>query len=120
MNKVIHIIGWSSGLITIASAGVALIWFFFGLNTRIETLESQMQAIYQSASTGNRNNILENKENATSSQASINYNKMQNLVDTCATLALRVADAYDKGSSLSVAQPLEKMMDKLGCNNVNK
>lgn len=45
---------------------------------------------------------------------------MSNLTETCATLALRTATAYENGNPSTVAFPLEKMMEKLGCDNILK
>lgn len=33
----------------------------------------------------------------------------------CATIASRVADAYRAGNAANVAQPLERLMDRIGC-----
>lgn len=117
MNKKIEFIGWSSGLITIAATGIGLVWFFFGLDSRISTLENQMQAIYQSALTAPRNIVKENS-GVSSSKTQTANNQLQKLVETCSSLALKTAAAYENGTSLSVAGPLEKMMDKLGCNKI--
>ena len=119
MNKTIEIIGWSSGLVTFAATGVGLVWFFFGLDNRVNTLESQMQAIYQSAlsSTKTPTNVQEQTGSYSPPIESTN-NQLQKLVETCSELALRVATAYENTNPLTVAAPLEKMMDKLGCHKI--
>ena len=119
MSKVIEFLGWFSGLVTIAAAGVGMVWFFFGLDSRVSTLEGQMQAIYQSASSSSQvtaNNASRDGGDA-SSGASTN-NQLQTLIETCSELALRVARAYENTNPLTVAAPLEKMMDKLGCHKI--
>ena len=122
MNKVLETIGWTSGLVTIAGAGIGLVWFFFGLDNRLSTLENQMQAIYQSVLSTPQSAVQEPSENRVNQpvDAQTTNNQLQKLVETCAALALRVATAYENGNPLTVADPLEKMMDKLGCNKIAK
>lgn len=121
VNKVIETIGWTSGLVTIAATGVGLVWFFFGLDNRLSTLENQMQAIYQSALSSPPQSVAQDQPKNSPNQpveARATNNQLQKLVETCSELALRVATAYENTSPLTVAAPLEKMMDKLGCNKI--
>lgn len=120
MKKLFEFIGWFSGLVTLIATVVTLVWFFFGINSRIEILESQVQAIYQSEPNGMQTNPKENGEKNTTINNSANSNQMSNLTETCATLALRTATAYENGNPSTVASPLEKMMEKLGCDNILK
>ncbi|MEQ9863588.1 hypothetical protein [Pectobacterium aroidearum] len=121
MNKVLSVLSLVSSVIGIISTAIALVWFFFGLDNRVKTLENQMQAIYQSASVSSQNTVSKKDGNVVSiSKDQTADSKIQNLVDVCATLAIRVANAYEKGSPLSVAQPLKEMMDKLGCNKIQQ
>nr|WP_033762464.1 hypothetical protein [Pantoea agglomerans] len=121
MNKLVSIISGAAGLIAIISAAIAMIWFFAGLESRIKNLEGQMQAIYQSASMGTQNTkAKENKDEIRSSNVQISNSQMKNLVETCATLAVKAANAYEQGTSLTVAGPLEKMMNNIGCNKIQQ
>lgn len=120
MKNFIIFIGWFSGLVTLVTTVVSLVWFFFSLNNRIETLESQVQAIYQSAPNGMQSITKENNGKKIIPGNSVNSPQLNNLIETCGTLALRTATAYENGTPSSVAHPLEQMMEKLGCDKLLK
>lgn len=121
MNKILSAISIISSVIGIVTTAIALVWFFFGLDNRVKTLENQMQAIYQSASVSSPNTITK-KDGEVSSlpKTEVAESKLQNLANTCAQLAIRVANAYENVSPLTVAQPIEAMMDKLGCSKLQQ
>jgi hypothetical protein len=113
MKKFFEMAGGISALLAIVAAGISFAWFIFSLSGRVDTLEHQMQALYQSSSTA--------QPNETGSKTGIARDESiptTSIVRTCSELAIRAADAYRNGSPLSVAQPLEQMMDKLGCNKL--
>lgn len=121
MSRVLHAISLISGIIGILATTIALVWFFFGLDNRVKTLENQMQAIYQSASVNSQNTVTtKDTDGGSTPKAKATDSKIQSLVDTCGELAIRVANAYENTSPFSVAQPLEAMMDKLGCNKLQQ
>ncbi|HGY9603669.1 hypothetical protein Q2V57_03560 [Enterobacter bugandensis] len=121
MNKIVNVISGIAGIIAIVTAVITLIWFFFGLDSRIKTLEGQMQAIYQSATVGVQSSVSKNNLDASiTPKVPTTNNKIQNLVETCSTLALKAANAYENGTPSSVGGPLEKMMDNLGCNKIQQ
>lgn len=105
-----------SALVTILCAAISLAWFYFDLNNRVADLEHQLQAIYQSSGkTDNSKNQLGSENGSEKKEPNVTLSALE---QTCSDLAIRVADAYKNTQPLSVAEPLEKMMDKLGCHKL--
>ena len=110
------IAGNIAALLTILCAAISLAWFYFDLNSRVAELEHQVQAIYQSSGQAQKSKKqLDLENNKESAEPKI---ELTGLEKTCSDLAMRVADAYKNTQPLSVAEPLEKMMDKLGCHKL--
>lgn len=103
-------------LITIIVACFSLAWFFFDLSGRVSTLERQLQAIYQSELTASESSQNpESVENESPNDLAAAKPKLTALENTCVDLAQRAAKAHEEGWSNSIAQPLEELMENVGC-----
>ena len=95
----------STALLALISVAVGTSWYFFRLEGRIETIEAQLQVLALAPA-------LERKAADEQGPSTVVPNP---LLEVCGQLALRVADAYEGGYSLSKASPIEDLMNRLGC-----
>mgnify|MGYP000353703882 CR=1 FL=1 len=88
----------------VIALGFGVVWYVVNVETRIQKLEAQLQAIGVSPAL--------NVQQPGQTSPTVVANP---LMQTCADLANRAAAAIEKGNELLVAFPIQQMMDKLGC-----
>lgn len=91
------------GFIVIA---IGVIWYFVALEGRIVRLEAQLQALAIAPA------ILQKDNGKSQNEVFIVPNP---LMQACADLSLKAAQAYERGTSLTVGQPIIELMQRMGC-----
>ena len=98
----------ASAVVTVAGAAVGITWFFVSLDARINKLEAQMQFYATSGSyIGNTPISAQGQEGS--------QHEANPLSETCAKLAEKATESIRSGSPLTEGQPIQEMMDRLGC-----
>ena len=95
----------AAGILGLVGVVVGGSWYFFRLDDRVATVEAQIQALALAPTL-----VRKGSEKGNFSAPVPNP-----LLATCAQLALKVADAYQRGTPITEAYPIEKMMARLGC-----
>jgi hypothetical protein len=95
-----------ASLVAIAVALGGIIWFFAGLDGRVRRLEEQVHTL----------TVAPTIADSQPTTAGVPNSPVQDpIADTSAKLALQATEAIRKGSPMTEGQPIQELMQKLGC-----
>ena len=111
MKDAWEILTKTATLATLISAAVGVLWYFVALEGRINQMEAQFQVLALAPALQPLDQVEANGASGSTSPVTI----PNPLLATCAELAIRVADAIRRGSRISEGEPIERLMQRIGC-----
>ncbi len=112
------ILNRAAAVVGLIVAGLALIWFCVGIDKRISTLESQMQAVTITGALGQSSVSFAPRENSGPTKPSTVI-QVNPIAQACADLARQMAEK-NKDGAISAFDPYAITMQNLGCKAQSK